>query len=73
MGWILIPDSSTLSSLKSSEFTSDMNSSSLIAVVAEGVERAAVAGVETFFSCLVSGSGSAAFLFLDISTVVKVG
>ena len=50
-----------------------MNSSSLIAVVTEGVEGAAVAGVETFFSCLVSGSGSAAFLFLDISTVVKAG
>lgn len=60
-----------LSSLKSSsEFTSDKNSSSLIAVVTEGVEGAAVAGVETFLSCLASGSGSAAFLFLDKSTVV---
>jgi len=48
-----------------------MKSSSLIAVVTEGVEGAAVAGVETFFSCLASGSGSAAFLFLEKSTVVK--
>ena len=51
---------------------SDMNSSSLIAVVTEGVEGGAVAGVETFFSCLTSGSGSAAFLFLEKSTVVKI-